>query len=228
MFCPISDCEELNRRFDEDRQAPVGPLGDDMSDSDSDAGVDEHVRYIGEERDRRTQALYERRLRLVNQNQVQASLHFVRRMDLFMKFLVGHQPLLCGKITDFVIRYETQGRGSVHAHMLWWIDLNEEYIRPRDRVAITQEQLRLLFSAQSETGDQVRPGDPVRSSPTDHSSSTQAATPLSATAPAAAVSASAIYNQNFLDYTNANIWALSAADNVRQRLDIGVRLEQMR
>ena len=188
-------CAAAGERADSDLESDLSDSEQDAS-SVSDQDVPE-LRYIGEERDRDREAMYERRLKLVNQNQVQASLHFIRRMDLFMKYLVRHQPLLCGKLTDYVIRYETQGRGSVHAHMLWWIDLNEEYMRDVDRVAIGQAELRELNLLPRPSTDRDVPSEPL-------------------------------YNQTYLDYTNANLWALSDASNVRQRLDIGVDMGAMR
>lgn len=70
--------------------------------------------------------------RLLNQNQVLAADYFVRRLHTFLKVVATRKDVLGGTLKDFVIRYETQGRGSVHAHILWWIDVDQEYIRPDD------------------------------------------------------------------------------------------------
>ena len=85
--------------------------------------------------------MVQRRRTLLKKFQVLAALHFVRRLDMFIKYIVKHQPLLCGKLTDWVIRYETQGRGSLHAHILWWIDMNPDYIAEGDHVDIPDEVL---------------------------------------------------------------------------------------
>lgn len=97
---------------------------------------------------------------MLNQNQVLASRHFVRRMKLFMQYLIRHQPLLCGKLTDYVIRYETQGRGSVHAHMLWWIDIDPKYIHDSDVIKLDRS-LMLRFGLAVEKSERPDPNTVV-------------------------------------------------------------------
>lgn len=63
----------------------------------------------------------------------------MRRVKSFMRRLVKTPEVVGGKLTDWVIRYETQGRGSVHAHMLWWIDLDQNYMSPLDEVNLSEE-----------------------------------------------------------------------------------------
>ena len=128
------------------------------------------------------------RRRLLNDHQVLASAHFVRRMQLFMKCIVKHKPLLGGTLTDYVIRFETQGRGSVHAHMLWWIDINPDYIGAADVIALPDELLR-AFALVKEKPD----GELFK-----------------------------LYNETKLSYTNAHIWALQKAENIRKKLRIGI------
>lgn len=77
-------------------------------------------------------------------------------MKLFMRYLIQHQPLLCGKLTDYVIRYETQGRGSVHAHMLWWIDIDRQYIHDLDVIKLDRS-LMLRFGLAVEKSERPDP-----------------------------------------------------------------------
>ena len=93
---------------------------------------------------------------MLNQNQVLASRHFVRRLKLFMRHLIQHQPLLCGKVTDYVIRYETQGRGSVHAHILWWIDIDPNLIHDSDVIKLDRS-LMLRFGLAVEKTERPNP-----------------------------------------------------------------------
>jgi len=81
---------------------------------------------------------HERRRRLLNENQVLAAGYFVRRLEKFMKYIVTRKDVLGGTLTDWVIRYETQGRGSIHAHMLLWITVDPDYIRPDDEIHLTE------------------------------------------------------------------------------------------
>jgi len=82
---------------------------------------------------------YDRRRKLLNNNQVQAAEFFVRRLNSFMKNIVKRKDIVGGTLKDWVIRYETQGRGSIHAHMLWWIDLDPDYQHEMDVVELTEE-----------------------------------------------------------------------------------------
>ena len=70
-----------------------------------------------------------------------AAQFFVRRLQTFLKEVATRKDVLGGTLKDYVIRYETQGRGSVHAHILWWIDIDQEYIRPADWIDLEQEVL---------------------------------------------------------------------------------------
>ena len=80
--------------------------------------------------------------RLLNQNQVLAADYFVRRLQTFLKEIATRPDVLGGTLTDYVIRYETQGRGSVHAHILFWIKVDPEYIRDEDWIRLPPEVLR--------------------------------------------------------------------------------------
>jgi len=82
---------------------------------------------------------YDRRRKLLNNNQVQAAAYFVRRVNAFMKHIVKRKNVLGGTLKDYVIRYETQGRGSVHAHMLWWVDLDPDYQNEDDEINLPEE-----------------------------------------------------------------------------------------
>ena len=108
----------------------------------------------------------QRRRTLLKKNQVIAALHFLRRFKMFIKFIAKYQPLLCGKLVDWVIRYETQGRGSLHAHVLWWIEMNPDYIGPRDHVDIPPEVLERFhlyeverMQTNEEGGDRAEQGE---------------------------------------------------------------------
>lgn len=83
---------------------------------------------------------FERRRKLLNENQVLASIYFVRRLGKFLRYIAKNPDILGGKLMDWVIRYETQGRGSVHAHMLWWVELDPERIHEDDVVHLTEEE----------------------------------------------------------------------------------------
>lgn len=59
---------------------------------------------------------------------------FVHRLDTFFKeFLLGG-PQILGKVKQHVKRYELQGRGSLHAHCLLWVD---DYYKPLLRRSIS-------------------------------------------------------------------------------------------
>jgi hypothetical protein len=76
----------------------------------------------------------------LNQNQVLAAKYFVDRMNAFVKHIIKCPAILGGKLTHYVIRYETQGRGSVHAHMLLWIDIDPQRIHDEDVIHLTPEE----------------------------------------------------------------------------------------
>jgi len=77
---------------------------------------------------------FKRRVKLLKDNQVLAGVYFVRRLDAMMEHLVKDRHILGGKLTDYVIRYETQGRGSLHVHMLLWYTMEPGAWREVDRV----------------------------------------------------------------------------------------------
>ena len=210
---------------------------------------------------------HERRQKLLNQNQVLAAAHFVRRLKLFMKHLIKYQPLLGGKLTDYIIRYETQGRGSVHAHMLWWIDIDPTYIPESDVITLDRELL-LKYGLAVKKGPTRTSGDetveelvdehddpvvePYRSPPTDLPptqeytgvpvppwaleqeeenlsnvpSQPDSDPPSPSYAPTQTNEENEVlvklYNEQFLTYTNANIWALKKPENIRRKLHIGI------
>ena len=110
----------------------------------------------------------DRRRKMLNEHQVLASAHFVRRIKLFMHYIVKHKPLLCGTLKDYVIRYETQGRGSVHAHMLWWIDIDPRYIGPADTIELPDDLLdRFALVKEKSDGERVRVYDETKLSYTN-------------------------------------------------------------
>ena len=49
--------------------------------------------------------------------------HLERRMDALMKFIING-PLLpfCSKVVDYFIHREFQQHGSVHFHVLFWLE----------------------------------------------------------------------------------------------------------
>ena len=210
---------------------------------------------------------HERRQKQLNQNQVLAAAHFIRRMKLFVKHLIHYQPLLGGKLTDYIIRYETQGRGSVHAHMLWWIDIDPTYIPESDVISLSPELLlryglAVKKSSQRNTGGEIGeefladhgntltepcaspttdlpqthecsdvPVPPTRGEEEEENLSNVATQPLSrppTPSPGATQTNEEdevlvkLYNEQFLTYTNANIWALKKPENIRKKLHIGI------
>lgn len=201
--------DELSSDSDDDGPAPVLPPRD--------------LPPEGSER--------QRRQRLLNENQLYASAHFVRRIRLFMRFLIKHQPLLGGKLTDYVIRYETQGRGSVHAHMLWWIDIDPRLIPDADVIKLPNEVLKrygLVVEKEQPTGERedggASPAD--EAAPADNEGEGQAARDVAGGETAAHVGGEEVlekvFNEQYLSYTNAQIWALKKKENLRKKLYIGI------
>jgi len=78
-------------------------------------------------------------MKLLSSYQVQAAAFFVRRLLSFMKHIVRCKEVLGGPLVDWIVRFETQGRGSLHAHMLWWIDLDPDYQHDRDVIDLPRE-----------------------------------------------------------------------------------------
>ena len=62
--------------------------------------------------------------------------HLERRMDALMKFIING-PLLpfCSKVVDYFIHREFQQHGSVHFHVLFWL---EKFPDLNDGTAVTQ------------------------------------------------------------------------------------------
>ena len=173
----------------------------------------------------------ERRQKLLNENQVQASAHFVRRMNLFMRYLIKHQPLIGGKLTDWIIRYETQGRGSVHAHMLWWIDINPQLIPEKDVIKLPNAVLKrfgLVVEKEEKEGGggeknaeetavvDVDEGAVVEDENDDENEGE------GGEETGAKKKMVKVYNEEYLNLTNANIWALKKKPNIRKKLHIGI------
>ena len=189
---------------------------------------------------------YEARQKMLNQNQVLAAAHFVRRLKAFMKHLMQYPPLLGGKLTDYVIRYETQGRGSVHAHLLLWIKMDPKYIPESDVIRLDPE-LVMRYGLAVRKCERCNPTvedlmlatvesepDPSDQTPTQaagetpHDSGRDRSPDQSRSAspePGTQVSEDDIvrlYNEQYLSYTNANVWALKDPENIRRKLHIGL------
>lgn len=201
----------------------------------------------------------QRRRTLLKKNQVIAALHFIRRFKMFIKFIVKYQPLLCGKLTDWVIRYETQGRGSLHAHVLWWIEMNPGYIGPLDHVDIPPEVLERfhLYEVVNEAltnggddhaekeeeangaeggteGDEEADGtDGDADDESDAAGDDETAESTGANADGDGESGrrrrkkkkekKKVYDEIKLDFTNGNIWAIKKPENLKIKLNIGMR-----
>ena len=186
---PNRGTPRVHESSEEDEESSEEESSEDSSEGRPDPDVTDHqpgpvplnpseVRW--QERDRRR--------RLLNDHQVLASAHFVRRIQLFMRYIVNHKSLLCGTLKDYIIRYETQGRGSVHAHMLWWIDIDPQYIGPADTIELPDELLERFALVKEKTdGERVK-----------------------------------LFNETFLSYTNANIWAMQKVEHIKNKLRIGL------
>lgn len=61
-------------------------------------------------------------IRLIEIFSVVLSRHFQRRVDAFMKQIKNNTRLLGGKVIDFWYRIEFQNRGSLHLHLVVWIE----------------------------------------------------------------------------------------------------------
>lgn len=99
---------------------------------------------------------------------------------------VIYQTILGAKLVDYVIRYETQNRGSVHVHMLWWLVFKDKAVPERFKVHIPPEMEREfhLVIVDEQTGEMKQ----------------------------------RLYDQDLLDYTNANVWSLQDWFNIEDRL----------
>ena len=87
----------------------------------------------------------------------------MRLLNAFLKYVGTRPDVLGGTLKDFVIRYETQGRGSVHAHILWWVDVDPAYVRGDDWLKFEPEVLRRfgLVKTNSITGENEEVFDKV-------------------------------------------------------------------
>ena len=163
-----------------------------------------------------------RRQRLLNENQVLASAYFVRRMKLFMKHIISFQPLMGGKLNDYVIRYETQGRGSVHAHMLWWVDFDPRYVPHADVIRLPIELLQ-RFGLVLEVNDPSSSEAASRARMSDEDEENLVEAALAAGELVDDESRWVrLYNETYLNVTNSNIWALKKPENIRAKLYIGI------
>jgi hypothetical protein len=185
---------------------------------------------------------------MLNQNQVVAAAHFVRRLKSFMRHLIQYPTLLGGQLTDYVIRYETQGRGSVHAHMLWWIKRDKKYIPEQDVIKLDPDLVLKcgLAVKKCEQGEQIvddfiGPSDPPDTQPAQASAEcpegnseidcgssqeadgrAQSSSPPP-TQPVTEDQIVRLYNEEYLSHTNANVWALKNPENIRKKLHIGLQ-----
>ena len=136
-----TDDEEASRTPDSDLdQDNADPDSRHHSDGGSSPNTHGHYDPVFEQslQRRKVQAdVLQRRRKMLKEHQVLAALYFVRRMTMFIKYIVKHKSVVGGEVTDWVIRYETQGRGSVHAHILWWIKMDPDYVDARDKVVLS-------------------------------------------------------------------------------------------
>lgn len=87
---------------------------------------------------------------------------------------------------DYVIRYETQNRGSIHAHMLWWLQIDGKAVPEKFKVHIppeAEQEFHLVVTDQ-DTGEIIE----------------------------------RLYDQDLLDYTNANVWAMQDWYSIEERI----------
>ena len=72
----------------------------------------------------------------VNKDPLKVVMHVERRFDALMKFIINGPLLPFGsKVTDYFIRREFQQRGSVHYHVLFWL---QEFPDLNDAAAVVQ------------------------------------------------------------------------------------------
>ena len=53
---------------------------------------------------------------------VECAVLFNKRVKLFMEKYITNNKGILGRVTHHVIRYEVQNRGSLHAHIILWVD----------------------------------------------------------------------------------------------------------
>jgi hypothetical protein len=71
---------------------------------------------------------------------------FVARLNEFMKTQILSGPEIVGKVLHYVIRYEEQSRGSLHAHvMLWTASDSVERVRKEIVDAVLFRQFLTTF-----------------------------------------------------------------------------------
>lgn len=82
---------------------------------------------------------------------------------MFFKHVIKGTNVLGGKLLDHIIRYETQGRGSVHAHVLVWLDVDSNLIDEEDEIHLSPEieDLYKLVITDQVTGTRTKLYDDV-------------------------------------------------------------------
>lgn len=85
---------------------------------------------------------------------VESARLFHERLTRFMNDFVLGGPAILGRVLHFVTRYEVQSRGSVHAHIVLWI--NKE-----DVSRVTNEIVACVPALTNESGEFVRPTEPM-------------------------------------------------------------------
>ena len=88
---------------------------------------------------------FELRSMAVRNNQDIVALHFVNRIEKLLALVL---PIL--RVTEYIIRYEVQHRGTIHAHILfsvepdpcghWQAPCHDDLERAYERVACTDEE----------------------------------------------------------------------------------------
>ena len=58
----------------------------------------------------------------MREDPLMAAIHFERRFDALMKYVINSQEHPIGKVKDFFYRVEFQNRGSCHYHIFFWIE----------------------------------------------------------------------------------------------------------
>lgn len=80
---------------------------------------------------------------------------FHDRLQRFARKYLFDSPALLGRILHYMIRYEVQSRGSVHAHIVLWVD-------KADVPRVTNEIVACIPGRVDELGQLARPEDPMR------------------------------------------------------------------
>ena len=58
---------------------------------------------------------------------------FHKKVQDFMRHYINNAPHLVGRVVHYVIRYEVQDRGSLHAHIILWVQ-TEDIVRVSDEI----------------------------------------------------------------------------------------------